>query len=106
MISLRDHGISPQNLGVVQDIFREHIPAGVQVVVCLFGSRANGTHSKYSDVDLLIECEALPVGALSKITQDLEESSLPYKFDLVDAGKLAPEYKRSVDASKQFLFSL
>jgi predicted nucleotidyltransferase len=101
-----NHGLSPQNLRIIEDIFRKNIPSGVRLVVCIFGSRAKGTHSRYSDVDLLIECEALPAGALSKIAESLEETSLPYKFDLVDAGKLAPEYKLSVNASKRFLFAL
>lgn len=106
MTTEKHHGLSAQNLRIIEDIFRKNIPSGIKVVVCIFGSRAKGSHSTYSDVDLLIECDALPSGTLSRIAESLEESSLPYKFDLVDAAKLAPEYERSVLASKQLLFTL
>jgi len=72
-----NHGLSPQSLRTIEEIFRKNIPAGVKLVVSIFGSRAKGTHSRYSDVDLLIESESLPADALSRITEGLEESSLP-----------------------------
>lgn len=106
MINGTNHGLTSENVRMVEDIFRRHIPVGAKLVVWIFGSRAKGTHSRYSDVDLLIECAALPTDALSNITESLEESPLPYKFDLVDSAKLAPEYAHSVHASKHFLFSL
>ena len=101
----KNYGLSQQTLRVIEDIFRNNIPSGIRVIVSIFGSRAKGTHSTYSDVDLLIECEALPPGTLSKIAESLEESSLPYKFDLVDAAKLATEYEHSVQASKRVMFA-
>ena len=47
----------------------------------LFGSRAKGTHSDRSDVDLAL---AGPLGALGAeaIAAELEELPLPYRFDV------------------------
>lgn len=49
--------------------------ADKKVRVYLFGSRARGTNSPHSDVDLAIESKE----DLSRV----EESNLPYKVDLV-----------------------
>lgn len=47
----------------------------------LFGSRAKGTHSQRSDIDLAL---AGPIDALGAeaIAAELEELPLPYRFDI------------------------
>lgn len=67
--------------------------------IWIFGSRARGTHHKFSDIDLLFELknnQRLPLEKLSKITELLENSNLPYKVDLVNIVDLAEAYKSSV----------
>ncbi|MFW7382126.1 MAG: nucleotidyltransferase family protein [Oligoflexus sp.] len=71
--------------------------------VFLFGSRARGTHKKFSDLDILIESQddlSLLIGFLS---EKLEESNFPFKVDLVDARELANSYKKSVERDKVLL---
>ena len=59
--------------------------AGLRVQVYLFGSRATGKAGATADIDVAIEpFEALPVGLLSEIREQLEESNIPYQVDLVD----------------------
>ncbi len=59
--------------------------AGYPVTVYLFGSRANGTARRTSDVDVAIEASpALPPGVLARLRETLEESSVPYHVDIVD----------------------
>lgn len=54
--------------------------------VIIFGSRATGTYKRASDIDLAIWVAA-PSNVrtvISKLYQDLEESTIPYTFDILD----------------------
>ena len=48
-----------------------------------YGSRVKGTAGKYSDLDLCFQ-EKIPWNVLSHIQEELEESNLPFKVDLVN----------------------
>jgi predicted nucleotidyltransferase len=48
-----------------------------------FGSRAKGHPRQFSDLDLCY-CEDIPIKDLARLKEDFEESSLPYKVDLVN----------------------
>lgn len=64
------------------------------VAIYLFGSRAKGNARKTSDVDVAFEPKGLlPVHWLSKLKDRLEESTIPYKVDLVDLSKTNPNFK-------------
>lgn len=60
--------------------------------VKIFGSRATGKYRTGSDVDLAVWQE-LDSSAVVKLRQALEESTLPYFFDVVDVGSLGKEDK-------------
>ena len=47
----------------------------------LYGSRAKGTHKTFSDIDLTLTGE-VSVDTLLRIHADLDESDIPYLFDL------------------------
>ena len=53
----------------------------------LFGSRAKGTHSDRSDVDLALAGSLGALGA-EAIAAELEELPLPYRFDVHDLGAI------------------
>lgn len=57
--------------------------ADKKVRVYLFGSRARGTNSPHSDVDLAIESKEDLSREVTLLRFILEESNLPYKVDLV-----------------------
>jgi predicted nucleotidyltransferase len=65
---------------------REHI--------YLFGSRARGDESVYSDIDIAIESSHVLSDRLSQVRFEIEESLIPYKVDLVELSK-AP-YLRTI----------
>jgi uncharacterized protein len=55
------------------------------VKVYLFGSRARGDAGRTSDVDIAIEAiKPIKSTLLSKLKTELEESSIPYKVDIVN----------------------
>lgn len=68
------------------------------IEVFLFGSRAKGTHNKFSDVDLLIRgnIDKKTRALISEIDELLIESSFPYKVDLVYEEDLAQSYKEDI----------
>ena len=49
--------------------------------VLLYGSRAKGTHSKWSDIDLAFCGETMTLSLLMKIENELDDLLMPYKLD-------------------------
>ena len=68
----------PHDLELVHSVLRQHPEIESAT---LFGSRAKGTHTPRSDVDLAL---AGPLGALgaAAIAAELEDLPLPYRFDV------------------------
>lgn len=56
--------------------------------VILYGSRARGTHKPFSDVDITLLGVSLTRSHLSRLMADIDESSLPYFFDISLFAKL------------------
>lgn len=53
--------------------------------VVLFGSWASGQENRASDIDVAIDApRALPPGALARLREAIEESTIPYAVDIVD----------------------
>lgn len=68
--------------------------AKLPVTVYFFGSRAKGNMRPTSDVDVAFEPKSkLPEFWLSKLRDRLEESTIPYKVDLVDLSKTSARFK-------------
>jgi predicted nucleotidyltransferase len=78
--------------------------------VWVFGSRAMGTHQRFSDVDLLIELNnasnTAPDELIANISVFLEESDFVYKVDLVLSHRLEQSYKIGVDKTKKLLLDI
>jgi predicted nucleotidyltransferase len=52
--------------------------------VHIFGSRARGIYKQGSDVDLAVMNQGVHENSLTKMRTDFEESSLPFKIDLIN----------------------
>jgi uncharacterized protein len=62
--------------------------------VVLFGSRARGMHHPGSDVDIgIIPRKPIDKKILSLLRLTFEESSIPYKIDIVDLSETSPEFR-------------
>jgi uncharacterized protein len=70
--------LAAYELDLLKSVFVRHPEV---TAVTLFGSRAKGTHSPQSDIDLALSG---PVNALraEAIAAELEELPLPYRFDV------------------------
>ncbi len=90
--------ITQEELALVQKILRETIP-GAKVWV--FGSRANGTTRRGSDLDLAIDAGApLPFSMAVHLADAFEEAPLAYTVDLVDLHNISPEFRALIDARR------
>lgn len=88
-------GLTPKHLETIATTLLIPLEnAGIKV--WFFGSRARGDFKTFSDLDVLYEGKDIPLSLIGSITEDLEESSLPIKIDLVNINDLAESYKESV----------
>lgn len=71
-------GLAPHELNLIASVFRRHPEIRL---VKLFGSRAKGTHTPHSDIDLALWGDVDAIRAES-IAADLDELPLPYHFEV------------------------
>jgi len=74
------YGLTARDMQTLLNVFAKY-PEVKNVVI--FGSRAKGTFTAGSDIDLAIMDRLSNETLLWEIKQDLEESTLPYFVDLV-----------------------
>ncbi|SMP13957.1 hypothetical protein SAMN06265339_1209 [Desulfurobacterium pacificum] len=60
---------------------------GEEVGIFLFGSRARGDNSSFSDVDIAFLSSKDISDKLTLLREFIEESNFPYKVDLVDLSR-------------------
>jgi predicted nucleotidyltransferase len=71
--------LPPHEAGLIVEVFRGHPEIDE---VRIFGSRAKGTHSPRSDVDLALWGNVSRLDA-EAIAAELDDLPLPYRFDVV-----------------------
>ena len=77
-------GLNADELSQLQALFSLY-PEVRKVI--LFGSRAKGTASKNSDIDLAVDGIENPL-TIESLTMELDELPLPYRFDLQAISKI------------------
>ena len=75
---MKTTGLTPHELSLAAGVFRRHPEIRL---VRLFGSRAKGTHTPRSDVDLAVWGDVDAVRA-EAIAAELDELPLPYRFEV------------------------
>ena len=97
-------GLSPSQMALLQATFA---PFARQIeAVLVFGSRAMGLHKPSSDIDLVIYG---PIAAadVDRIWTQLEESTLPFKADVVAYNHITnPLLRWHIDREAKPLFSV
>lgn len=102
-------GLTLEQTQEVLKILTSVVEPQQNVHVWLFGSRATGIFRPYSDVDLLIEGDGGPPFTINQVQRALtllDDSELPYKFDLVRSEDLAEPFRSKVCSQRKFLASL
>ena len=87
--------LAPAYIQSIKDILQHHLPPHAKIWV--FGSRVTGQAKPYSDVDLAVDIgEPLPLGMLAKLSSEFEESTLPYKVDIVDWHSISDTFRDKI----------
>ena len=73
--------------------------------VILYGSRAKGTNKPFSDVDITLLGIGLNRSHLNRLMADIDESSLPYLFDISLFDKLTnPDLIKQIEQTGVILY--
>ncbi len=96
---MRHLQLTPEHVRQLQAIFEG---AGIETArhrPVIFGSRTRGVARPYSDVDVGIAGEPLTLGQLDRVVEDLEESDLPFRVEVVNLAGASPEFRQVAEAS-------
>ena len=94
--------ITPEHMKIVCGILRKHLPHNVNVWV--FGSRADWTTKKSSDLDLALEGDdKIQYKIIHALARDFDDSTLPYAVDVIDLNQTSDIFRQIVDLQKKVL---
>jgi len=66
--------------------------------IYVFGSRARGSAKQYSDLDIALESDSkIDSNKMSKITTELEDTTIPYKVDVIDLKAITGNFKKCIE---------
>jgi predicted nucleotidyltransferase len=100
--SLVSRGLPKELLPVVENLVRQN----PELSFMLFGSRARGTHRKYSDVDLGVKgAGPVTLEVWSKIRDAVESATedAPWTVDVVDLGRAPSSFIQGIRSQLVFL---
>lgn len=87
--------ITPAHLQIVLNILERLAP---KCEARVFGSRYIRKAKKYSDLDIvLVGKEKLDWRQMAKIKEAFEESTLPYRVDVLDWQAISPEFRKVIE---------
>jgi len=79
---------------IIVPIIEKHVP---QAKIVLYGSRARRDDREGSDIDISLDNgTVIDEYVMSKVIGDLEESSLPIPFDIVDFRAVSDEMQGKI----------
>ncbi|GBU10241.1 hypothetical protein AwWohl_13790 [Gammaproteobacteria bacterium] len=83
---------------IVHDILQKHL---AKYEVWAFGSRAKWTAQEYSDLDLaVITTTPLSLEILASVSDDLSESDLPWRVDVIDWASTSASFREIIAQDK------
>ncbi len=86
--------IRHEHLSLILSILQRHV-AGYDVRA--YGSRVNGGSKPYSDLDLVVMTnEPIPPRTMAILKDDLTESDLPFKVDVIDWATASDSFREVI----------
>ncbi len=92
-VSMTRDELTEASESYIRKLIKQHISSHTHVF--LYGSRAQGNHRWNSDYDLWIDADLSPV-LLDQVTEELNESFVPFKVDIVTTPKLKGRFAEEV----------
>jgi predicted nucleotidyltransferase len=94
--------VTEAELEIILKILENHAPQGE---VWAFGSRRKGTHGKRSDLDLAVVGDGRQtLSVIGNLKDAFEDSTLPYRVDVLDYHAALPSFRKIIDASHEVIF--
>lgn len=82
-----------ESLKFIRNTIYKHLPKE-EYEVFVYGSRADGTAQKWSDIDVGVRGKKEVSGSLlENIREELEDSNIPYKVEVVDFANVSDSFK-------------
>ena len=88
-------GLEDRHIDFIKETLKKHIPSP-DAKFYIFGSRANGKYSEYSDVDIAIDFPELTFDTKSKLESEFENSTFPYEVDIVDLNSIKEDFRNLI----------
>ena len=85
--------VTPQQRELLEKLLREYIPGAR---VWAFGSRAQGGARPESDLDLAVFSGPEQTAAVSRLREALEESTLPFRVDVLIWREIPENNKKNI----------
>ncbi|MCB1197280.1 MAG: nucleotidyltransferase domain-containing protein [Deltaproteobacteria bacterium] len=96
-------GLTPSDWRLIDDLLIQPLKKHL-CKLWVFGSRATGKHQTFSDIDVLYQpTQALPSDLIASIQEQLENSNLSIKVDLVARENLATSFRDRIEKEKILL---
>ncbi len=90
--------LTPKHLELLLAILRQRVP---NVRVYAYGSRVTGKARPFSDLDLALHGDGpIPREHLAQLREDLTDSDLPMRVDLVDLHQISEPFKEVINAQR------
>jgi len=85
-----------RDLETARRIVREFLPTA-QARLFLFGSRARGDAGPHADIDVaVLPAHPLPADLLARVRDAFEESTIPFRVDLLDLSTVDEDLRGAV----------
>ena len=87
--------LDPKYIDFIKETILAEIP---NVEIYIFGSRMQGNALEYSDVDIALkDKEKISIESTLKLKVKFENSTFPYKVDIVDLKNLKDEFRGIIE---------
>ena len=87
--------LDPKYIDFIKETILVEIP---NVEIYIFGSRMQGNALEYSDVDIALKNEEkISIESILKLRIKFENSTFPYKVDIVDLKNLKDEFRGIIE---------
>ena len=87
--------LDPKYIDFIKETILAEIP---NVEIYIFGSRMQGNALEYSDVDIALkDKEKISIESILKLKVKFENSTFPYKVDIVDLKNLKDEFRGIIE---------
>ncbi len=94
MSELPTLALSDGEKALVLDALARHLP---NREVWAFGSRTNGKHKPFSDLDIVVVGEQpVPLSTLAALAEELSESALTCKVDILDWATTSDTFRKLI----------